>query len=133
MRKSFLGRGWRFPVNVSGTGGIDMSEENESIEQAIRMILGTAVGERVMRPQFGCEIHNYVFHPNDASTASVVSYYVKESIQKWEPRVQEVRVRSYPAPDSENTMLIDIEYEVRSTNSLENMVYPFYLRREQDL
>ncbi len=133
MRKSFLGRGWRFPVGVAGSGGIEMSEEHESIAQSLRLILGTAVGERVMRPQFGCQIHNYVFHPNDAATASVISYYVKEAIEKWEPRVQSLRVRSHADPDSENTMLIDIRYEIRSTNSMENMVYPFYLRREQDL
>ena len=133
MRKSFLGKGWRFPVGVDGSGGIGMSAEGESIEQSIRILLGTAVGERVMRPEFGCQIHNYVFHPNDASTASVVSYYVKEAIQKWEPRVQSIRVQSYADPAAENTMLIDIQYEIRSTNRMENMVYPFYLRREQDL
>ena len=133
MNKSFLGRGWSFPVDVGSHGGIATSSENVGIEQSVRTILGTVPGERPMRPLFGCRVHNYVFHPNDASTASAVSYYVKEAITKWEPRVESVNVRSYPDPDDESVMLIDIEYEVRSTNTLQNMVYPFYLRREGDL
>jgi len=133
MRKSFLGKGWSFPLRVSGAGGIEMAEERQSIEQSIRVILGTAVGERVMRPDFGCHIHDYVFRPNSPSTASLISYYVKEAITKWEPRVQNTSVKAYPDPHAENTLLIDISYQVRSSNTLENMVYPFYLRREQDL
>lgn len=133
MRKSFLGKGWSFPLGVSGGGGVAMAEEREGIEQAIRVVLGTAVGERVMRPEFGCHIHDYVFRPNSPSTASLVAYYVKEAITKWEPRVMNVTVKAYPDPQSENTLLIDINYQVRSSNTLENMVYPFYLRREQDL
>lgn len=133
MRKNFLGKGWSFPLGVSGSGGVEMAEERQSIEQAIRIVLGTAVGERVMRPDFGCHIHDYVFRPNSPSTASLVAYYVKEAITKWEPRVQNVAVKAYPDPQSENTLLIDINYQVRSSNTLENMVYPFYLRREQDL
>ena len=133
MRKNFLGKGWRFPLGSDGGGGIDMAEERQSIEQAIRIVLGTAVGERVMRPNFGCYIHDYVFRPNDASTASLVAYYVRDAIRKWEPRVQNVEVKAYPDPQAENAMLIDINYAVRSSNTLENMVYPFYLRREQDL
>ena len=133
MKKSFLGRGWRFPVNVDGSGGLAFAEQRDSIEQAIRVILGTAVGERVMRPTFGCHIHDYVFYPNNAATASLVSYHVREAIKKWEPRVKNLFVRSYPDPNAESTMLVDIRYEIISTNQLENMVYPFYLRREQDL
>lgn len=133
MRRNFLGKGWRFPLGVNGGGNLDMAEERASIEQAIRIVLGTAIGERVMRPDFGCHVHDYVFQPNSASTASLVAYTVKESILKFEPRVQNVRVRAYPDPHAENALLIDINYEVRSSNQLENMVYPFYLRREQDL
>ena len=133
MEKSFLGRGWRFPVGTDGSGGIELTSEKANIEQSIRVILGTAPGERVMRPEFGCYIHDYVFHPNDASTASMVAYYVKEAVTKWEPRVRDVEVRAYPDSQSETTMLIEIRYEIRSSNNLENMVYPFFLRREQDL
>ena len=133
MRKSFLGTGWRFPVGVDGSGGLGLAAERESIEQAIRLILGTAVGERVMRPDFGCYIHDYVFHPNNASTAALISYHSRSAIGKWEPRVRNVEVMSYPDENNESTMLVDIRYEIISRNQLENMVFPFYLRREQDL
>ena len=86
-----------------------------------------------MRPDFGCRIHDLVFYPNNDSTAALVSFYVREALVKWEPRIEEVRVRAYPDPERENTLLVDISYKVRRTNNLRNLVYPFYLRREQDL
>jgi phage baseplate assembly protein W len=133
MRKSFLGRGWAFPVGVNPQGGVRLSAYEENIEQSILLILGTAPGERVMRPDFGCRVHEYVFHPNNATTASLVAYYTREALLKWEPRIDEVVVEAYPDPGAENVMLIDIRYKVIRTNDLKNLVYPFYLRREQDL
>ncbi len=133
MKKSFLGRGWQFPIGVDESGGIVLSAEDQNIQECIRVILGTAPGERLMRPDFGSYIHNYVFRPNTASTASLVSYYAREALEKWEPRIDNIAVDAYPDPSAENVMLISIQYRVRTTNSLENMVYPFYLRREQDL
>jgi len=133
MKKSFLGKGLSFPFAVDGQGRLKMSASESNIEESLLMILGTAPGERVMRPDFGCGIHDYVFRPNNATTASLVSYYAREAIVKWEPRVEDVRVRAYPDALEENMMKVDITYRVIRTNDLKNLVYPFYLRREEDL
>ncbi|GMV40699.1 MAG: hypothetical protein AMXMBFR64_24150 [Myxococcales bacterium] len=132
-KKSFLGVGWAYPLTVNATGNIAQKEGEETIEQAILLILGTAPGERVMRPDFGCRIHEYVFHPNNASTASLVSYHVREALVKWEPRIDDLKVSAYPDSANENVMLVDVSYRVIRTNAIRNLVYPFYLRREQDL
>lgn len=131
--KNFLGKGFAFPMKVDGRGMVETSSGERSIAEAVRLIMGTAVGERVMRPDFGCQMHELVFHPVNANTCSLVSLYVKQALIKWEPRIEEISVRSYPDPTAENTILIIIDYRVRSTNNLQNLVYPFYLRREQDL
>jgi hypothetical protein len=133
MKKSFLGRGIAFPVTVTPQGGLALSELEKNIEQSILIILGTAPGERVMRPDFGCRVHDYVFYPNNATTASLVAYYTREALLKWEPRVEDIVVEAYPDPSRENVMAIEIRYRVIRTNHIKNLVYPFYLRREQDL
>ncbi len=133
MRKSFLGRGLEFPVTVDGVGKFALSEAEHNIEESVLLILGTATGERLMRPDFGCQIHDYIFRPNNATTASLVSYFAREALVKWEPRIEDVRVRAYPDSLQENLMRVDISYRVIRTNDLKNLVYPFYLRREEDL
>lgn len=133
MKKSFLGRGIAFPVRLDARGNVALSEYEQNIEESIRVVLGTAIGERVMRPLFGCRIHDLVFYPNNSSTAALVSFYVREALVKWEPRIEEISVTSHPDPERENTLLVNISYRVRRTNNLRNLVYPFYLRREQDL
>ena len=131
--KNFLGRGIAFPVGVDSRGALRTSEFEQNIEDTIRIILGTAMGERVMRPDFGCAIHDLLFHPVSANTCAQISVYVRAALGKWEPRVEDIDVRAYPDPRSESTILIAIGYRVRKTNNLKNMVYPFFLRREQDL
>jgi len=133
MKKNFLGRGLKFPVGLDARGNVALSEYEQNIEESILIILGTAPGERVMRPDFGCKIHDFVFWPNNPSTASLVGFYVREALVKWEPRIEDVRVTAAPDPDRENVMLIDITYRVGRTNNIRNLVYPFFLRREQDL
>lgn len=133
MVKSFLGKGIQFPFQVNSVGGLSMSAGPSNIEEAIRCIIGTAVGERVMRPQFGCRIHEFVFHPNSPSTAGMVEFYVREALHKWEPRIENIVVEASPDTDNLSLMNVNITYRVRSTNQDRNMVYPFYLRREQDL
>jgi hypothetical protein len=133
MSKDFLGRGWSFPIRVNYRGNVELTEFEKNIEQSIHIILGTPVGERAMRPDFGCRIHDFIFYPNNASTASIVSYYTRESLVKWEPRISGIKVEAYPDIVRENVLLIDITYRVPTDNSIRNMVYPFYLRREQDL
>ena len=133
MKKNFLGRGIGFPVGLDPRGNLALSDFEQNIDESVRIILGTAPGERVMRPDFGCKIHDFVFHPNNASTSALVSFYVREALVKWEPRVEDVSVSANPSPDQENMMMVDISYRVRRTNNTRNLVYPFYLRREQDL
>lgn len=133
MTKSFLGKGLKFPFQVNSVGGLGMSAGPANIEESIRCIVGTAVGERVMRPEFGCRIHEFVFHPNSPSTAGMVEFYVREALHKWEPRIENIVVDAAPDQHEISKLNVNIRYRVRSTNQDRNMVYPFYLRREQDL
>ena len=104
-----------------------MADHEESIPQAIWTILATAPGERVMRPEFGCGIHDLVFAVNDATTASRVAAEVRRSLVLWEPRIDLLDVTAAPDMTNPNQLLIRIEYQVRATNSRYNLVYPFYL------
>ncbi len=128
MSNEFLGVGWQFPVGADGGGQIVMARHEEAVAQAIWTILATAPGERVMRPDFGCGIHDFVFAVNSAGTAGQIATQVRRSLLKWESRIEldSVRVTSNAAGD---TLLISIEYRVRATNNRFNLVYPFYLER----
>lgn len=127
----FLGNGWSFPFRISPSGGIALSRQEFDIDEAIRIILSTAKGERHMRPEFGCGIHDLVFAPNNATTAGLVETYVTEAIGWWEPRVEILRVDAEPDDDERNMLLIDVHYRVRATNDERNLVYPFYLIRPE--
>jgi phage baseplate assembly protein W len=128
MARSFLGTGWRFPVKVSGDGKIARAEYEKSVRQSIWIILGTAKGERVMRPDFGCGIYDLVFEVNSAATAARVSNAVREALLFFEPRIDVIDVEVRPDEDG-TVMLISIDYEVRATDNVFNLVYPFYLER----
>ena len=132
MSYEFLGVGWRFPVQLDrAKGDIALSRYDQDVQEAIWIILSTAPGERVMRPDFGCGIHDYVFAPNDSRTAGLVRFHVEQALVRWEPRIdlQEVLVQADPALLS--VLLISIQYQVRATDSRYNVVYPFYLQREE--
>ena len=131
MARNFLGRGWKYPVEVDRAGGIAMSELDESIRQSIHIILGTAPGERVMRPNFGCGIHDLVYAPNNLSTASLAAHFCIEALGKWEPRIDEIEAHADPSDDDPNRLDISIKYKVRATNTSRNLVYPFYIRRSE--
>ncbi len=131
--RDFLGRGIGFPLEVDSFGSLRMAEYEQSVAESVRMILGSAPGERMMRPKFGCRIHDLVFHPADANTCALASNYVTSALIKWEPRIEDIEVDASPDPERENVILLAVRYKVRRTNNLYNMVYPFYLRREQDL
>jgi phage baseplate assembly protein W len=132
VARNFLGRGWKYPVEIDRSGGIAVSEHDESIRQSILIILGTAPGERVMRPHFGCEIHELVFAPNNLSTASLAAHYCIEALTKWEPRIEEVEASAEPSTDNPNRLDILIKYKVRATNNTRNLVYPFYISRSEE-
>jgi hypothetical protein len=126
MSTSFLGAGWQFPVSLDD-GEIALSVEEESIRQAIWIILATARGERQMQPDFGCGIHDLVFAVNSAETAGRVASEVREALILWEPRIDLDDFDVTNDPEQPSRLLIQIEYRVRSTNSRFNLVYPFYL------
>ena len=127
MSEEFVGAGWSFPITVDASGGIALTRGEEELDQAIRLILGTAFGERPMRPDFGCGIHDYVFAPADATTAGRLAYEVRESLERWEPRIDLVDVDVRVHPDDDSVLLIDITYTVRGTNDPRNLVFPFYV------
>ena len=132
MNKSFLGRGLKFPLSVDSAGGLATSAHEENIEESIRIVLGTAVGERLYRPDFGCRINDMIFAPNNAHTRNLVAFYSEEALRKWEPRVKEIKCVCSSDPDQESTLRLEIRYIVRATNSHYNLVYPFFLRREDE-
>jgi uncharacterized protein len=124
----FLGLGWNFPVGLDGNGQIQLATDGEEgIRQSIWMILGTSPGERPMRPDFGCGLHDLVFGVNDAATASAVAGAVRQALATWEPRIDVLDVYAAPDPSRPSLLLIEINYQVSATNSRFNLVYPFYL------
>jgi len=123
----FIGAGWAFPLTTDATGGIALVVREREIEQAIRIILGTARGERPMRPDFGCRIHDHVFGPANAATAGQIAYDVREALERWEPRivVQEVGV-AFDEIES-GKLYVDVRYLIADSNDPRNLVFPFYV------
>jgi phage baseplate assembly protein W len=128
VAKEFLGKGWRFPIAVNERGGISTSECNEKVRQSILVILGTAKGERVMRPEFGCGVHDFVFSTVNTSTLTLIKSAVKEALVLWEPRIEVLAVKASARLSSEGIVDVCVDYRVRGTNTEFNMVYPFYLK-----
>ena len=129
MTKAFLGVGVGFPIRFDSAGAITRAEYEESVRQSIWIILGTSKGERAMRPDFGCGIYDLVFEVNSASTSGKVAQAVREALLVQEPRIDVRDVQVEAPPGAGETLLIHIEYQVRATNNVFNLVYPFYLER----
>jgi phage baseplate assembly protein W len=136
MPRPFLGVGWSFPLeavkkDVDATSAeLRTAGYEESVRQSIWLILGTAKGERVMRPDFGCGIYDLVFETNSASTAGRVEEEVRDALLFFEPRIDVLSVQVESDGQGER-LLISIDYQVRATDNQFNMVYPFYLERTQ--
>lgn len=127
--RGFLGRGWKFPPQIDPrTGHFTMSSHEENIDESIRIILQTYLGERVMRPDFGTDAINYVFASSRDFAQQSLAYELQKALTIEEPRVVDVIVRSDEADMVSGAMLIHITYTVRSTNNRYSMVYPFYLK-----
>jgi uncharacterized protein len=127
MDTEFLGNGWAFPIGLDPQGQVRMAAGEEGVRQSIWTILSTAPGERLMRPDFGCGIHDLVFGVNSPGTATAVSGAVREALAVWEPRIDVLDVFAAPDPAEPSVLLIEINYQVRTTNSRFNLVYPFYV------
>ena len=126
MFKIFLGKGWQFPVAVDDDGALAVAEYEESVRQSIWVVLGTAKGERVMRPDFGCGIYDMVFGVNSSTAASEAAEEVRDALVEFEPRIDVLGVEVSPSGDGE-VLYVSIDYQVRATNTVFNLVYPFYL------
>jgi len=129
--KQFLGQGLAFPLQVNPKGELALISGLRDIEQAIYMILETAPGERVMRPNFGCRIHELIFDPRDAATGGLIIEYVKDALGRWEPRIEVGEVTVTQAPKQDGTLLVNIFYRVKDTHDQRSIVYPFYLSGEE--
>lgn len=127
MPNPMIGQGWSFPPQIDEHGTLELVSDDEEIEQSIRVILMTAPGQRVMRPEFGCRIHELIFHPNNASTAGLASRYVREALGRWEPRIDVQAVDVDPDETDPSRMLIRIQYRVSGTYNSRTLVYPFYV------
>jgi phage baseplate assembly protein W len=122
-----IGSGLAFPLQVDRRGGIALAHDEQDIVQAIMLILGTAPGERPMRPEFGCGVHDFVFDSIDAGTAGRMEEAIRVALDRWEPRIEVISV-TFNLDSAESGLLtIDIGFRVRATNTERNLVYPFYV------
>jgi len=132
FEREFLGRGLAFPLQIDPRGGIALASGDHDIEQAIRIILLTAPGERVMRPEFGCRVHELVFAPHNPTTEGLAIHYVQEALLRWEPRIDVLEVDASGSPGQPGAMLITIKYQVKNTHDERSIVFPFYLTGEEE-
>ncbi|MEM6253155.1 MAG: GPW/gp25 family protein [Cyanobacteria bacterium P01_D01_bin.156] len=121
-----LGQGWGFPFRLTLQGGVQLSEGDRNLEESIRIILSTRLGERVYRPDFGSRLHELVFAPLNDDTLLLAQIYAREAIQKWEPRVLVESVTSKPVPETASLNLM-LNYRIRETHHRRSLVYPFFL------
>ncbi|MFJ8579969.1 GPW/gp25 family protein [Micromonospora sp. NPDC093277] len=127
MATDFVGAGWAFPLRTGPTGGIALVRGDREVVESIRLILGTAPGERPGRPEFGCAIHELAFAPADPSTAGQIAYQVRLALERWEPRIELDDVLVDFADVASGTLHIDIRYRLRQDNDPRNLVFPFYV------
>jgi Bacteriophage baseplate protein W len=126
--KAFLGVGWAFPPCTANDGSTAMAAFEKDVEQAVRIILGTDWGERVMRPTFGAGLNSFVFGPLNQTTLRMVQTRVQDSLILWEPRIDVEQVKVALDPNEPGKLVITVVYRVRVTNSVHNLVYDFYLK-----
>ena len=127
-RRSFLGQGWSFPpVFSKQSRGVIMTSDEEDIRRSLEILLSTAIGERFLQPQYGCNLDEYVFEPFNATLSTEIRLTVKDAIEKFEPRLRLLAVRLDTGLINEGRVDIAVEYQVTTTNSRFNLVYPFYI------
>jgi phage baseplate assembly protein W len=122
-----LGSGIAFPLQVDRRGGIALAHDETDVDQAIQLILGTAPGERPMRPEFGCGVHDFVFDTIDAGTVARMETEIRSALDRWEPRIEVSGIEFDLDGVDRGELLINIGYRLRATNHMRNLVYPFYV------
>jgi phage baseplate assembly protein W len=133
VNPDFIGAGWAFPPTTDATGGVALVTREREVAQAIRLILGTARGERPMRPEFGCRIHDHVFGPANGATAGQIAYDVREALERWEPRIDVLEVGVRYDRIEVGRVYVDIAYVIVGSNDPRNLVFPFYVIPDQEL
>ena len=131
MAREIIGNGWAFPPKIDPQGGMALTNDRNELTQSIYIILSTSPGERVMRPRFGCRLNELVFAPNNSHTSARARSYVEEALGMWEPRIMVTQVEVRPDSQDSSRLLIEIEYEVKTTHDRRSLVYPFYLIPEE--
>jgi len=131
MNQTLIGCGWSFPPRIDAQGGIALTDEHDEIQEAIRIVLSTAPGERVMRPSFGSRLHELVFAPINPESVATAQRYVEEAVKMWEPRIDLIEVRVLVDFAIIGCLLIELDYEVKALHDRRSLVYPFYLIPEE--
>jgi len=131
-RTAYLGRGLRFPIRVNALGSIELVSALEDIEQSIMIILSTRVGERLMRPEFGCRAHDLIFEPRDAVFIGKMREYVTEALTFWEPRIELLDVRPEFDPGADGAVYVSIDYVAKSSHDERSIVYPFFIEQQEE-
>lgn len=124
---NLVGRGFAFPPQIDSQGKVALTSQTNEINQAIRLIIGTALGERVMRPDFGCRIHELIFDPNNQQTHATAERYVEEALGRWEPRIIVNDVTAREDYNNMGVMILEVQYTIKGTSDPRSLVYPFYL------
>jgi uncharacterized protein len=125
--RAFRGTGLAFPLAVTPQGKLATAQAETKIEQAVWLILSTAQGERIMRPTYGCGVHDLVFEPNTPQNAAQIVENVRRALVAQEPRIAVLGVTSETSADDPSVLLVRIDYQINSNNSVGNMVYPFFI------
>jgi len=131
-QSAFLGRGLFFPPRLNALGSVELVSAEKDIEQAIGIILGTRCGERVMRPEFGCRVHDLLFEPRDALLVGKLQQYVAEALDQWEPRIEVVSITPQIDPGTDGAVLVHIDYRIKSTHDQRSIVYPFFIDSSEE-
>ena len=131
VNREFLGQGWAFPLQIDPRGGFALARGPRDIEQAIRIVLETMPGERVMRPEFGCRVKELLFAPRNASTRGELIAVVKAALVRWEPRIEVQAVGVIEDPSHDGAWLVEIGYTIKDTHDVRSIVYPFFIIDEE--
>jgi uncharacterized protein len=127
MSSKIIGTGWRFPILPDATGGLSYVDGDQNVEQSLKILLLTALGQRVMRPDFGSQAPRMVFAPGSVQYLGLLENSIREAVRDWEPRIDLEEVSAEVNPLDETQVTVQIGYRIRQTNTRSNLVFPFYL------
>lgn len=130
--KTFLGSGLSFPLRVDAMGRLELVSADQDIQQSIAIILGTRPGERVMRPEFGCDVSDLIFEPRDAILVGKIRSSVTRALARWEPRIEVIDVSPALDAESDGRVLVTIEYQIKATHDQRSIVYPFFIEAQEE-